>query len=62
MLSMAILRSGGQNSVIKLTSFSGFPKLGACVSMLAFSHFWHWYPLVHFYNLTLSPSAIIGVN
>lgn len=30
--------------------------------MLVFSHFWHWFPLVHFYTLSLKPSAIIGVN
>mmetsp|Transcript_8868 Transcript_8868/g.1229 ORF Transcript_8868/g.1229 Transcript_8868/m.1229 type:complete len:108 (+) Transcript_8868:460-783(+) len=30
--------------------------------MMNFTHFWHWFPLVHFFNLSLSPSAIIGVN
>jgi len=56
------MEAGGRNSVIKLASNSGFPKIGACVGVLVFSHFWYWFPLIHFMSLSLSPSAIIGVE
>jgi len=61
-LAGGILDAGGRNTIISLASKSGFSKLGACISMMTFTHFWYWFPLVHFINLTLAPSAIIGVN
>lgn len=30
--------------------------------MVVFAHFWYWFPLVQFFSLTLSPSALIGVD
>lgn len=30
--------------------------------MAVFLHFWYWFPCVHFFALTLSPSGLIGVN
>jgi 26S proteasome regulatory subunit N2 len=34
----------------------------AVAGMTIFTHFWYWYPLVHFFSLTLSPCGLIGVN
>lgn len=56
------MEAGGRNLVVKLGSNSGFPKIASCVGMLVFTHFWYWYPLIHFLNLSMYPSAIIGVN
>lgn len=61
-LGLAILQAGGRNLGINLASKSGFPKLGACASMLIFSHYWYWYPLVMFLPLTMSPNALIGID
>ncbi len=30
--------------------------------MVVFTHFWYWFPLVNFFPLTLSPTALIGVD
>ena len=57
-----ILDAGGRNSVISLFSGSGFLKLGSCVGMLVFTQFWYWFPFTHFLSLSLSPTALIGVN
>jgi len=61
-IGLAIIEAGGRNIGVSLSSSNGFPKLGACVSMLIFSHFWFWYPLALFLPLAMAPKAIIGVD
>lgn len=61
-LANSILDAGGRNSIMSLFSGSGFIKLGSCVGMLVFLHFWYWFPFTHFLSLCLSPTALIGVN
>lgn len=52
-LAAGILESGGRNSIINLASSQGLPKLGACIGMLGFTHFWYWFPMIHFFSLSL---------
>merc|ERR1712159_965387 len=62
LMASGILDAGGKNCIIKLASESGVPKLGACVGMLIFTHFWYWFPLIHFISLSLSPMGLIGTT
>ena len=61
-LANGILDAGGRNSVLTLSSGSGFMKLGSCVGLMVFLQFWYWFPFTHFISLTLTPSVLIGVN
>ena len=61
-LGSGVLSPGGRNSVVTLASKSGNLKLGACLGMLYFCHYWYWFTSVHFLSLALSPSAFIGVD
>lgn len=61
-LASSILEAGGRNQVIKLASNAGVARLGSCVGLQVFINFWYWFPLVHFFNLTLQPACIIGLN
>lgn len=62
LLSIGILEAGGRNANTSLVSQFGYPKLAACAGMTIFTHFWYWFPSVHFFSLTLSPAGLIGVN
>ena len=62
LISTGILDAGGRNANISLISQFGYPKLMACAGMTVLLQFWYWFPFVHFFSLTLSPSALIGVN
>lgn len=57
-----ILDAGGRNSVISLTSRAGFRKMSAIIGMALFQQHWYWYPCVHMLSLSLTPTAVIGLN
>lgn len=61
-LANGILDAGGRNSIINLTSGSGFPKLASCAGIMIFTQFWYWFPFAHFLSLSLAPSAFFGVS
>jgi len=61
-LAAGIIDAGGRNCTISLISPSGHKKMAAIVGMAMFPQFWFWYPLVHFLSLSLSPTAVIGLN
>ena len=60
-LALGILDAGGRNMKISLKSGSG-NNVFALASMLVFSDFWHWYPLINFLGLTLTPTVLIGID
>jgi len=62
LIAIGILDAGGRNANTTLLSQFGYPKMMACAGMTVFTQLWYWFPLVHFFSLTLSPSALIGVN
>lgn len=57
-----IIDAGGRNSTIALHSRSGHKNMPAIVGLAVFTQFWYWYPLLHFVSLSLTPTAIIGLN
>lgn len=61
-LGLGILDAGGRNSVIKLRSESGTMKRGAVISMLLFTQFWYWFPLIQMISLSMEPTFLMGIN
>lgn len=61
-LAYGFLDAAGRNGTIGLTSKNGLSKPMAVAGMVLGQQFWYWYPLVHFYSLTFSATAIIGVT
>ena len=47
---------------VALTSRTGFLRRGAVVGMVVWLNHWFWHPLLNFFSLALTPTAIIGVN
>ncbi|XP_051912692.1 26S proteasome non-ATPase regulatory subunit 1-like [Hippocampus zosterae] len=60
-LSVGILDAGGRNMKISLRSSTGNNDF-ALAAMLVFTDFWHWYPLINFLGLALSPTVLIGID
>ena len=61
-LASGIIDAGGRNCTIALLSQSGHKRMAAIAGMALFTHFWYWYPLVHFLSLSFMPTAVIGLN
>jgi len=61
-LALGIIDAGGRNQSISLSSPSGHTNHSAVVGLVLFTQYWYWYPFLNFLSLSLSPTAIIGVN
>ncbi|CAG8444505.1 8265_t:CDS:10 [Diversispora eburnea] len=61
-LGQGIIDAGGRNVTISLQSRTGHSNMPAIVGMAVFTQFWYWFPLTHFLSLSLTPTAIIGLN
>merc|ERR1719487_478330 len=54
--------AGGRNSCASFYSKSGMLRRGAAIGFCLFSQMWYWFPLIHMFSLTLTPTALIGLN
>ncbi|KAI8047861.1 armadillo-type protein [Syncephalis plumigaleata] len=61
-LGQGIIDAGGRNVTIALQSQSGQVNMPAVAGLAIFTQFWYWYPLMHFMGLSLTPTALIGLN
>ncbi|ORZ39808.1 armadillo-type protein [Catenaria anguillulae PL171] len=61
-LAQGILDAGGRNANISLRTRSGTNSMLAVVGMAVFLQYWTWYPLTLFLSLTLTPTALIGLD
>lgn len=57
-----IMDAGGRNSCASLFSKSGVLRRGAAIGFCLFTQMWYWFPLIHMFSLTLTPTAIIGLT
>ena len=57
-----VLNAAGRNATIRLASESGNNQQAAIIGLAVFTHYWYWYPLLHFLSLSLTPTALFGVN
>ena len=57
-----ILNAAGRNATIKLQSDSGNNSQASIIGLAVFTHYWYWYPLLHFLSLSLTPTALFGLN
>jgi len=62
LLAMGILNAGGRNTTISMQTRSGTLRMGAVIGMALFLQHWYWYPLLNFLVLTLSPTALVGLD
>lgn len=57
-----ILNAGGRNATITLQSRAGNNKMASIIGLALFTHYWYWYPCLNFLSLSLSPTAMFGLN
>jgi len=62
LLAMGILNAGGRNTTISMQTRSGTLRMGSVIGMALFLQHWYWYPLLNFLSLTLSPTALVGLD
>lgn len=61
-LTQGLMELGGRNCTVKLTSNSGNNRIGSIVGMALFTQYYYWFPMVHFINLAVHPSMLLGVD
>ena len=61
-LAMGIIDAGGRNCTISLQTQTGNLNLPGIVGLAVFTQYWYWFPLSHFFSLSLTPTSIIGVD
>merc|ERR1719277_1274434 len=61
-LASGIMDAGGRNCSSSLFSNSGMLRSGATIGFCLFAQMWYWYPLIHMFSLTLTPTALVGLN
>jgi len=61
-LANGIMDAGGRNSCASFYSKSGMLRRGAAIGFCLFSQMWYWFPLIHMFSLTLTPTSLIGLN
>lgn len=62
LIAKGLMELGGRNCNIKLVSNSGNNKLGSIVGMTLFTQYYYWFPLVHFINLAVHPTMLLGID
>merc|ERR1712050_670875 len=61
-LANGVMDAGGRNSCASLFSESGVLRRGAAIGFCLFTQMWYWFPLIHMFSLTLTPTALIGLT
>ena len=61
-LSQGIINAAGRIATSSLMTRDGNLRQNAIVGMIMFMHHWYWYPMLNFLTLTLTPTALIGLN
>ncbi|CAG9328733.1 unnamed protein product [Blepharisma stoltei] len=61
-VALGILDAGGRNMTIALDSKSGNNRAAATAGLVLSLQFWYWFPMLHMFCLSFSPSGLIGVN
>jgi 26S proteasome regulatory subunit N2 len=54
--------AGGRNCTLVLGSNDGFTKMTSAIGLALWLQHWHWYPMMHFFSLALTPTFTIGLN
>jgi 26S proteasome regulatory subunit N2 len=61
-IAMGIIDAGGRNCTISLQTQTGNLNMAGIVGAVVFTQYWYWFPLTHFLSLSMSPTAVIGVD
>lgn len=62
LIAAGMLDAGGRNCCASFFSESGMLRRSAAIGFVLFTQMWYWFPLIHMFSLTLSPTALICVN
>lgn len=61
-MAAGILDAGGQNTTVALQSRTGVFRRTSVIGLALFAQYWYWHPLAYCLSLSLTPSAIVGVD
>ena len=61
-IAMGILDAGGRNCTISLQTQTGNLNMLGIVGAVVFTQYWYWFPLTHFLSLSMTPTAVIGID
>ena len=61
-IAMGILDAGGRNCTISLQTPTGNLNMLGIVGAVVFTQYWYWFPLTHFLSLSMTPTAVIGID
>ncbi len=62
LLSKGLLELGGKNASISLVSNTGENKMSSIIGMCLFTQYYYWFPMIHFINLAVNPTMLIGLD
>jgi 26S proteasome regulatory subunit N2 len=61
-LSTGIINAAGRNASVSMMTRDGNLRQNSIVGMMMFTQHWYWYPMLNFFSLTLTPTALIGLD
>ena len=62
LLSKGLMELGGRNCNITLVSSTGENKMTSIIGMCLFTQYYYWFPMIHFINLAVNPTMLIGLD
>ena len=62
LLSKGLMELGGRNCNISLVSSTGENKMTSIIGMCLFTQYYYWFPMIHFINLAVNPTMLIGLD
>jgi len=61
-LANGVLDAGGRNCSVTFFTKNSILRPGTAIGFCLFTQMWYWFPLIHMFSLTLTPTALIGLN
>lgn len=61
-LGTGLINACGRNASISMMTRDGQLRQNAIVGMVMFLQYWYWYPLLNFICLSMTPTALIGLD
>ncbi|KIW72108.1 hypothetical protein PV04_00328 [Phialophora macrospora] len=61
-IAMGIIDAAGRNCTISLQTPTGNLNMLGIVGVVVFTQYWYWFPLTHFLSLSMTPTAVIGLD
>ena len=62
LVGQGLMELGGRNCTINLVNPYGTNKMSSIIGLALFTQYYYWFPMLHFINLAVNPSMLIGVD